>query len=76
MPPSRSRSSCATSAARSATGTTPRSSAALGLDVVRMIEAVDESRELGGVRVSVEEFDPLLALQGELTQIQDPPNRG
>jgi predicted dehydrogenase len=57
-------------------GTTPRSSAALGLDVVRMIEAVDESRELGGTRVSVEEFDPLVALQAELTQLQDPPNRG
>ena len=57
-------------------GTTPRSSAALGLDVVRMIEAVDESRELGGGRVSVEEFDPLVALQAELTQLQDPPNRG
>lgn len=45
------------------TGSTPRSSAALGLDVVRMIEAVDQSRELSGTRVSVDEFDPLLALK-------------
>lgn len=45
------------------TGSTPRSSAALGLDVVRMIEAVDQSRELSGTRVSVEEFDPMLALK-------------
>ena len=36
---------------------------ALGLDVVRMIEAVDQSRELSGTRVSVEEFDPMLALK-------------
>ncbi len=40
-------------------GTTPRSSAALGLEVVQMIEAVDRSRELGGARVAVEELDPL-----------------
>ena len=44
-------------------GTTPRSSAALGLEVVQMIEAVDQSRELSGTRVSVEEFDPMLALK-------------
>ena len=35
------------------TGGTPRSSAALGLDVVRMIEAVDSSLASGGARVSV-----------------------
>jgi predicted dehydrogenase len=43
-------------------GTTPRSSAALGLDVVRMIEAAEESRVRHGARVSVAEFDPLLEL--------------
>ena len=53
-------------------GSTPRSSAALGLDVVRMIEAVDQSRELGGVRVSVDEFDPLVTLKAELNQLTDP----
>jgi predicted dehydrogenase len=36
------------------TGTEPRSSAAIGLDVVRMIEAVDRSLELGGQPVQVE----------------------
>jgi len=34
-------------------GETPRSSAALGLEVVRMIEAVDESLALGGSRVEL-----------------------
>jgi predicted dehydrogenase len=34
-------------------GGTPRSSAALGLEVVRMIEAVDESLALGGGRVEL-----------------------
>ena len=57
-------------------GTTPRSSAALGLDVVRMIEAVDQSRELGGVRIAVDEFNPLVTLKTELTHLPDPPNRG
>jgi predicted dehydrogenase len=42
-------------------GTTPRSSAPLGLEVVRMIEAVDESLTADGARVSVGELDPLLA---------------
>ena len=39
------------------TGSTPRSSAALGLEVVRMIEAVEQSLAAGGTRaeVSVEE---------------------
>jgi predicted dehydrogenase len=35
------------------TGTTPRSSAALGLDVVRLIEAVDESLAAGGAPCSL-----------------------
>ncbi len=39
-------------------GTTPRSSAAVGLEVVRMIEAVDQSCGLDGARVAVEELDP------------------
>ena len=41
------------------TGSTPRSSATVGLEVVRMIEAVDESREQGGGKVSIETLDPL-----------------
>jgi predicted dehydrogenase len=36
------------------TGSTPRSSAELGLEVVRMIEAVDESLAAGGARAKVE----------------------
>jgi len=36
------------------TGTTPRSSSALGLEVVRMIEAVDRSLSASGARVAVE----------------------
>jgi predicted dehydrogenase len=43
-----------------ASGSTPRSSAELGLEVVRMIEAVDRSEELGGTRVAVSELDPLV----------------
>ena len=35
------------------TGSTPRSSSHLGLEVVRMIEAVDESLELNGARVGL-----------------------
>jgi predicted dehydrogenase len=35
-------------------GSTPRSSAALGLDVVRLVEAVDESLERGGSPVEIE----------------------
>ena len=38
---------------------TPRSSSALGLEVVRMIEAVDPSIELGGAKVAVGQLDPL-----------------
>jgi hypothetical protein len=34
-------------------GSTPRSSAAIGLEVVRMIEAVESSLELDGARVEV-----------------------
>jgi predicted dehydrogenase len=39
-------------------GTTPRSSAAVGLEVVRMIETVGQSSEHGGTRVAVEDLDP------------------
>jgi predicted dehydrogenase len=42
------------------TGQTPRSSAQLGLEVVRMIEAVDRSLAVGGARVPVDV--PLLEL--------------
>jgi hypothetical protein len=41
------------------TGDIPRSSADVGLEVVRMIEAVDQSREQGGGRVSVDVLDPI-----------------
>ncbi|MEX0815882.1 MAG: Gfo/Idh/MocA family oxidoreductase [Gaiellales bacterium] len=37
------------------TGDTPRSSRELGLDVVRMVEAVDSSLEQGGARMAVSE---------------------
>jgi predicted dehydrogenase len=40
-------------------GTAPRSSAAIGLEVVRMIEAIDQSAALGGAKVAVAELDPL-----------------
>ena len=40
-------------------GDTPRSSSAVGLEVVRMIEAVDRSQELQGARVQVDELDPI-----------------
>jgi predicted dehydrogenase len=43
-------------------GGTPRSSAALGLEVVRMIEAVDESLVLTGARVPVNPGVPVLEL--------------
>ncbi|MFN0153273.1 MAG: Gfo/Idh/MocA family protein [Gaiella sp.] len=42
-------------------GSTPRSSALLGLEVVRMIEAVDRSLENGGGRVELVELDMLAA---------------
>jgi predicted dehydrogenase len=41
-------------------GRPPRSSAALGLGVVRIIEAVDESTKCGGAPVSVASFDPMV----------------
>jgi predicted dehydrogenase len=41
------------------TGSTPRSSHQIGLEVVRMIEAVDQSSELGGAKVAIGELDPL-----------------
>jgi predicted dehydrogenase len=40
-------------------GGRPRSSSAVGLEVVRMIEAVDRSRDSGGTRVAVQELDPI-----------------
>jgi predicted dehydrogenase len=43
-------------------GREPRSSAEVGLEVVRMIEAADRSRDLGGSCVAVEELDPLTLL--------------
>jgi predicted dehydrogenase len=43
-------------------GGTPRSSAALGLEVVRMIEAVDDSLDGAGARVPVHPATPLLEL--------------
>jgi predicted dehydrogenase len=43
-------------------GSTPRSSAALGLEVVRMIEAVDESLVRTGARVPVDSGIPILEL--------------
>jgi hypothetical protein len=39
-------------------GTIPRSSASVGLQVVQMIEAADRSRELGGVRVPLDLPEP------------------
>jgi predicted dehydrogenase len=44
------------------TGSVPRSSAQLGLEVVRMIEAVDASLELDGARVGVEAELPMRAV--------------
>jgi predicted dehydrogenase len=40
-------------------GTTPRSSALVGVEVVRMIEGVDRSLELAGARVELESFADL-----------------
>jgi predicted dehydrogenase len=51
-------------------GTTPRSSAVLGLEVVRTIEAVDESRDQGGSRVEVAAFDPLVLVPGSTSREQ------
>jgi hypothetical protein len=49
-----------------ATGRTPRSSAHLGLEVVRMVEAVDRSLALGGARVGLEEtFDAEVTRRAE-----------
>jgi predicted dehydrogenase len=44
------------------TGGSPRSNAELGLEVVRIIEAVDRSLEAGGMRVSVDANEALLEL--------------
>ena len=43
------------------TGSTPKSSAELGLEVVRMIEAVDQSLEQDGARVGIEPGAPAVA---------------
>jgi predicted dehydrogenase len=47
-------------------GGTPRSSAALGLEVVLMIEAVDRSEGLAGARVAFEEVEPLALIRREV----------
>ena len=44
-------------------GTTPRSSAELGLQVVQMIEAADRSHASGGANVALDTFDPLSLAQ-------------
>jgi predicted dehydrogenase len=46
------------------TGSTPKANAVLGLEVVRMIEAVDRSLATGGERVALDELDPFV---GSLT---------
>jgi predicted dehydrogenase len=45
------------------TGIAPRSSAALGVEVVRMIEAVDDSLEQGGARVSLSPASELMEVR-------------
>jgi predicted dehydrogenase len=52
------------------TGETPRSSGAVGLEVVRMIEAVDRSQELDGARVLVNALDPLELARHVRTPLQ------
>jgi predicted dehydrogenase len=47
-----------------ATGQAPRSSSDVGLEVVRMIEAVDRSQELDGARVVVDQLDPIDLARG------------
>ena len=44
-------------------GTTPRSSAEVGLQVVQMIEAADRSHASGGANVALDAFDPLSLVQ-------------
>jgi len=43
------------------TGSTPRSSARIGLEVVKMIEAVDSSLGRGGARVDIPSVEPAVA---------------
>jgi predicted dehydrogenase len=57
-------------------GVTPRSSASLGLEVVRMAEAADQSRELGGARVAVDALDPLILAQRHAGTGDSSPSRG
>lgn len=54
-----------------ASGAAPRSSAAIGLEVVRMIEAVEQSRASGGRHVALEELDPLAFLDRRRAPIGD-----
>jgi len=44
-------------------GTTPRSSALVGLQVVQMIEAADRSHAQGGINAAVEALDPVSLAQ-------------
>jgi predicted dehydrogenase len=48
------------------TGAVPRSSATIGLEVVRTIEAVDRSSELGGASVAVQGVDPRTVARSRL----------
>ena len=48
-------------------GIPPRSSSAVGLEVVRMIEAVDRSRDRGGATVAVRELDAIALAQPRST---------
>ena len=53
-------------------GSVPVSSAQLGLEVVRMIEAVDASLEAGGARVELPVDDPVTDLDREFAQAGRP----
>jgi predicted dehydrogenase len=53
------------------TGSEPRSSATIGLEVVRMIEAVDRSTDLGGASVEVNGFDLLTAVRPRVLRADD-----
>jgi len=51
-------------------GTTPRSSAALGLQVVQMIEAAERSQALGGANVAVEALHPPSLVQPRASSLE------
>jgi predicted dehydrogenase len=53
------------------TGTSPRSSASVGLEVVRMIEACDASSDLGGTRVAVRDLDPVALVHPRPAEVRD-----